>query len=42
MISNLSVPIYMVDLFVPLGALAIFLVLISELIDALAEMKKGA
>ena len=42
LISNLSVPIYLVDLFVPLGALAIFLVLISELLSSLAEMRKGA
>jgi TRAP-type C4-dicarboxylate transport system permease small subunit len=41
-ISNLSVPIYMVDLFVPVGTFAIFLVLLSELLSSLAEMKKGA
>jgi TRAP-type C4-dicarboxylate transport system permease small subunit len=40
-ISNLSVPIYMIDLFVPVGTFAIFLVLISELLLSLAEMKKG-
>jgi TRAP-type C4-dicarboxylate transport system permease small subunit len=41
MISNLPVPIYAIDLFVPVGALAICLVLISELLRSLTQMKKG-
>ena len=41
MISNLPVPIYAIDLFVPVGALAICLVLISELLRSLVQMKKG-
>jgi TRAP-type C4-dicarboxylate transport system permease small subunit len=40
-ISNISVPIYVVDLFIPVGALAICLVLISELFQFLTKMKKG-
>jgi TRAP-type C4-dicarboxylate transport system permease small subunit len=40
-ISNLPVPIYAIDLFVPVGALAICLVLISELLHSLTEIKKG-
>lgn len=40
-IPNLSVPIYAIDLFVPVGALAICLVLISELLLSLAGLKKG-
>jgi hypothetical protein len=41
MISNISVPIYVVDLFIPVGALAICLVLISELLQSFTKMKKG-
>jgi TRAP-type C4-dicarboxylate transport system permease small subunit len=40
-ISNISVPIYVVDLFIPVGALAICLVLISELLQSFTKMKKG-
>jgi TRAP-type C4-dicarboxylate transport system permease small subunit len=39
-ISNISVPVYLVDLFVPIGTLAICLVLISELLHSLMKMKK--
>lgn len=40
-ISNLEVPIYAIDLFVPVGALAICLVLISELLRTLTQTRKG-
>ena len=40
-ISNLEVPIYAVDLFVPVGAMAICLVLISELLRSLTRTRKG-
>lgn len=40
-IPNISVPIYWIDLFVPVGACAICLVLISELLLSLAKPKKG-
>ena len=41
-ISNISVPIYMVDLFIPVGTLAICLVLIAELLQSLRKVKKGS
>jgi TRAP-type C4-dicarboxylate transport system permease small subunit len=40
-ISNISVPICVVDLFIPVGALAICLVLISELLQFFTKTKKG-
>ena len=40
-ISNISVPIYVVDLFIPVGALAICLVLICELFHFLKKTRKG-
>lgn len=41
MISNISVPIYAVDLFIPVGALAICLVLVAELLSFFAKKTKG-
>jgi hypothetical protein len=40
-ISNISVPIYLVDLFIPIGTLAICLVLIGELFQSFAKARKG-
>jgi TRAP-type C4-dicarboxylate transport system permease small subunit len=40
-ISNISVPIYTIDLIIPVGAMAMCLVLISELLHSLMKMKKG-
>lgn len=40
-ISNISVPIYIIDLFIPVGALAICLILIVDLLHSLTEIKKG-
>ncbi len=40
-ISNISVPIYAVDLFIPVGALAICLVLVAELLTFFARKTKG-
>jgi hypothetical protein len=37
---SISVPIYVVDLFIPVGALAICLVLISELLQFFTKTKK--
>ena len=39
-ISNISVPIYLVDLFIPAGTLAICLVLIAELPQSFMKVKK--
>lgn len=39
-ISNLPVPIYLIDLFVPVGALAICLVLISQLLRSFAGLER--
>jgi TRAP-type C4-dicarboxylate transport system permease small subunit len=40
MISNIQVPMYLVQLLVPLGALAIILVLVVDVLHFLAEMRK--
>ncbi len=40
-ISNISVPIYAVDLFIPVGALAICLVLVAELLTFFTKKTKG-
>ena len=40
-ISNIAVPIYLVDLFIPIGTLAICLVLIGELLQSFMKGRKG-
>ncbi|MFH1336964.1 MAG: TRAP transporter small permease [Candidatus Zixiibacteriota bacterium] len=39
-ISNISIPLYLIDLFIPVGAFAICLVLIADLLHLVTQIKK--